>query len=106
MPLFFFTIIHLFRAIFRGFKDPEFRVLFWLVIMVLSSGTLFYHFVEKWSWLDSLYFCVTTLTAVGYGDLVPETSLGKIFTIIYILSGIGIIVGFVNAIAHHAKTKS
>ena len=48
-------------------------------------------------WLDALYFSVVTLTTVGYGDFSPQTDIGKIFTIIYIIGGIGIIFGFMSA---------
>jgi voltage-gated potassium channel len=36
---------------------------------------------------------------VGYGDLVPETDLGKLFTVVYVLAGIGILVAFFTALA-------
>ena len=86
----------------RNPDNPEFRGLLTLVLIILGTGTLFYHFVEGWKWLDSLYFAVTTLTTVGYGDLAPQTGFGKLFTIIYILSGLGVLVGFVNVLATHA----
>ena len=56
--------------------------------------------------LDSLYFSVTTLTTVGYGDFFPKTDAGKMFTIFYILAGVGILLGFVNAVAIRARNKS
>ena len=37
-----------------------------------------------------------TLTTVGYGDLAPTNSLSKIFTTIYTLSGLGVILNFVS----------
>jgi hypothetical protein len=43
-----------------------------------------------------------SLATVGFGDLVPTTHAGKIFTVVYVLSGIGILVSFFTALA--AKT--
>ena len=57
---------------------------------------------EGWSLFDSFYFSVITLPTIGYGDLSPSTTAGKIFTIVYIFVGLGIILGFVNAIAERS----
>lgn len=65
--------------------------------ITLLGGAFFYHFVEEWSWLDSFYFSVITLTTVGYGDMAPQTDIGKVFTMVYLITGIGIIFGFINA---------
>ena len=62
-------------------------------------GAAFYHEFEGWGWIDSMYFCITTLTTVGYGDLYPHTDIGKIFTSIYLLMGIGILLGYIKVIA-------
>jgi len=55
-------------------------------------GATFYHFVEKLSWVDALYFTTVTLATVGYGDIAPKTTAGKLFTVFYVLIGISIFV--------------
>ena len=69
------------------------------------SGTTFFTLVEGWSVLDSFYFSVTTLTTVGFGDPAPATAAGKIFTILYIFVGLGVIGGFINVLAKHTFAR-
>jgi hypothetical protein len=69
------------------FRTPKYRSLLYWVLFILAFGTFFYNRVEGWSLLDSLYFCVVTLGTVGFGDLSPQTTNGRAFTIFYILFG-------------------
>jgi len=46
-------------------KEKFFGVLAILTIVTLIIGTTFYHYVENWSLLDSLYFSTITLTTIG-----------------------------------------
>jgi voltage-gated potassium channel len=86
-------------------SDEAFRVLLALVLSLLLSGTIFFTLVEGWSVLDSFYFSVTTLTTVGFGDPAPATAAGKIFTILYIFVGLGVIGGFINVLAKHTFAR-
>lgn len=79
-----------------------FRLAGILAISVITIGTVFYHFVEKLSWVDAYYFSVITLATVGYGDITPHTDIGKIFTTFYVLCGIGIIGLFANLLIKRA----
>jgi len=74
-------------------------------LVVLTVGTVTYHFIEGWKWLDSFNFSIITLTTIEYGDLYPKTDFGKVFTIFYILIGVGIIFGFINAFYEHRVIK-
>jgi voltage-gated potassium channel len=97
---FFLTTLRLLRSVGGAWRrDPEFRSLMFLVAVTLLGGTVFYSSVEGWSVVDAFYFSVTTLTTVGLGDLSPETTVGKIFTVIYIFAGLSIILGFIDAVS-------
>ena len=93
------------RTIIRSMGDPEFRALFGLVVALLTVGSLFYWQVEGWTLFNSLYFSVITLTTVGYGDFSPHTLLGKIFTMVYIFVGLGILLGFIETIARRSREE-
>jgi len=102
----FLTLVNFIRSIMNGLKDPEFRGLFFTLLITLIVGTLFYRRAEGWSLFDSLYFSVITLSTVGYGDLAPTKIGSKIFTIMYIFMGIGILLGFVEKMSRTWYRKS
>ncbi len=80
------------------FQDPESRVpLFWAG-STLVFGAFAFHWIERWSYLDALYFCVVSLATVGYGDLAPKTPFGRAFAIIYIINGVAILLALFDRI--------
>lgn len=91
----------LIKTIKSFLSDEEYRNLLVTSVSIIILGTVSYRYLEGWTWLDSLYFSIITLTTIGYGDFSPQTNGGKVFTIFYILLGIGIILGFVNTVYHH-----
>lgn len=72
-----------------------------VIILILFGSATFYHFVEKWQYLDALYFSAATMTTVGYGDITPQTASGKIFTIVFVFTGVGIALYGLSVIAAH-----
>ena len=98
MSSFLLTLARFMRAFVRGLKDAEFRALLFVLVGLLVCGAIFYSTVEHWSILDSLYFSVSTLATVGYGDLHPTTPLSKVFTIFYIVLGVGVFVAFITKV--------
>jgi voltage-gated potassium channel len=95
----FANIRRLFQGLHYALKQPEVQGGAQLTLSLILIATVFYWVVEGWSLLDAAYFAVVTIATVGYGDLAPHTTLGKIFTIGYIVSGIGIFVAAITALA-------
>ena len=89
----------------RGVNRPAFIFLLFVSLsMILLSAGAFY-ILERavnpnlQSLLDALYFSVTTMTGVGFGDIVPVTSGGKLLAIIMMLGGTAIFVSFTAVLA-------
>lgn len=61
------------------------------LLAVLTTGTAGYRYIENWTWLESLYMTVITVSTVGYGELYPLSEAGQLFTIFLILTGVGIV---------------
>ena len=77
----------------------------YLVASVLGSSTIFFHLVEGWSWFESFYFSVVTMSTVGYGTVVPVTFMGKVGVIFLIFSGVGALAVLVQIFASDAIEK-
>ena len=64
-------------------------VLFWLF------GALIYHYMEGWTYGDSLYFNYVFFLTIGFGDLSPATQVGKVVFIIWSMLAVPIMTNFV-----------
>ena len=81
--------MYLLNIVLSFLRDKEYRKLLGITTVIIGLGTVFYHYIEGWSWIDAAYFSVITLTTIGY-----------------IIIGVGVILGFVNAVYHHYKTQN
>jgi voltage-gated potassium channel Kch len=69
------------------------------IIILIGFGTWAYTHIEGWTYAQSFYFSVSTLTTVGYGDeIVPTTDGSRVFTAIYILVGVGVVIAALTSI--------
>jgi voltage-gated potassium channel len=86
----------------RRFAGNYRRILFALlaVTIAIGSGTVGFFLIEGWSILDSLYVAAQTVTTVGYGDLTPATRNGRIFSTIFMLAGVGVVLYALTATVH------
>ena len=91
----------IFTSIISFLKDISYKNLLFTTNFFIAHGTVVYHYIDGWAWLDSLYFSVITLTTIDYGDFSPKTDLGKIFTLLYIVIGVALIFGFFNSLMLH-----
>ncbi len=86
-------------------NDKLIKILLTVLGVYIAMGSVFYHVVEGWNWVDSLYFTVITLSTVGYGDFSPHTTAGKLFTIPFIFIGVGLFIAVANAFLRNRGTK-
>ncbi|MCK4475591.1 MAG: potassium channel protein [Methanophagales archaeon] len=60
------------------------------LLLVVVGGTVGFMYLEGLTPLNAIYMTIVTITTVGYGDIVPRTFYGKIFTAGLMISGVGI----------------
>jgi voltage-gated potassium channel len=94
MPLYLSEGSSLVQALLRSYRKINVFLLF-VLTLVTVLGSLMYliegHTHGFTSIPESIYWAIVTLTTVGYGDISPETPLGKIVACIIMLSGYAII---------------
>ena len=100
MISFFLTLKRFLTGLIHSFKKQSFRTIFFLISLTLLSGTIFYTKEEGLSIIDALYFCIATLSTVGHPTFEPQTDLGKIFTMVYIVVGTGLFLALIAHIAY------
>jgi voltage-gated potassium channel len=82
----------------------RFRVPLLLLAAAIGGGTAGYHLIERWGFLDALYMTVTTLTTVGFREVRPLTTQGRMFTIALVLFGVITLFTSIGIIANVALT--
>ncbi len=65
---------------------------------------------EVTNWFDSIYWTITTLSTVGYGDITPDSIIGKLVAMVNMLFGVALfpafgalVVGFMNSMWQKKK---
>jgi len=78
---------------FRRSRDPvgPFRRSLFLLGVLILIGTVGYHQLEGMSAVDSLYMTVITMTTVGFQEVRPLSSTGRLFTVALIFAGVGVV---------------
>jgi hypothetical protein len=78
----------------------KFRLKIHLAIFtaLLSLGIIGFMFFENMSLTNAIYFSIVTMATVGYGDIHPQTEIGKILALIIIIGGVGTFLGAIASI--------
>ena len=63
-----------------------------LLVLVGVTGAIGYHILAKLNWLDSVYMATTTLFTVGFREMGEVNNNTKLFTIFYLVTGLGVAV--------------
>jgi voltage-gated potassium channel len=72
-----------------------------LFLLVLTFGVVGYSVIEGFRFLDALYMTVITVGTVGFKEVHELSDGGKIFTIILIITSIGIVTYTLSVVAAH-----
>jgi hypothetical protein len=69
-----------------------------ILVCYITSGAALFHELQKWGVLDSIYFCFTALSTIGFGELQPKDELGMCVASVYIIVGMAIVAMCFNLI--------
>jgi voltage-gated potassium channel len=77
------------------------KIIWWgtVLLALLLAGSLGFVWIEGWNFFDALYMTVTTLTTVGYGEVHPLSHLGRLYNMVLILAGMGVLFYIVGSLA-------
>ena len=75
--------------IIKKYRSKFYIALFTLVVLLIG-GSIVFKYVENWTWIDSFYFSVSTISTVGYGDTTPHTETGRLIASAFILISVPI----------------
>ena len=76
------------------------------ITFVVVVGTAGYMLIEDWGFLDALYMTITTITTVGFKEVGALSTEGRVFTIVLILGGVGVILyGLVTIVEYTIKAQ-
>nr|WP_246293744.1 potassium channel family protein [Desulfobacter latus] len=86
------------KFLYYKFMKFRLKIYFAIFIVLLAVGIIGFMLFENMSLTNAIYFSIVTMATVGYGDIHPQTEIGKILTIIIIIGGVGTFLSVVASI--------
>ena len=99
------------RHVLRGcrrFLRPHIPPRVWLAllipVMLLGAGTVGYRWIEgePWTYFDGFYMTAITITTIGYGEVYPLSTAGRVFTVVLAYSGVFTLAYFASELVRAA----
>ncbi|TBW28356.1 TrkA family potassium uptake protein [Gramella sp. KN1008] len=90
----------------RKLIDSRIKLAILLIILVFFIGVVGFRFLYDYSWVNALYMTIITISTVGYGEVQPMGTYGKIFTSLFILAGLFIFGFGLSTITEHILNKN
>jgi hypothetical protein len=94
------------RDLLRSLSRPAMIFLFFVTLTLIFSAAGLFHVLEGshvnpklMDFFDSVYFTVTTMSGVGYGDIVPTTKAGKALSMLMMIAGTALFASYTAVIA-------
>lgn len=76
------------------------RIAILFLLAITATGTVGYMVIEGAGFFDAYYMTIITLASVGYGEVIPLSRMGRLFTSFLIISNIGLFTYAISMIAH------
>lgn len=78
----------------------RFFTAFFVTFVLIVLGTVFFNMIEGWSYINSFYYTVASLTTMGV-VMIPTTETGLLLTSIFSLLGVGVFLFFIAVVSEH-----
>lgn len=93
------------NPLIKFFRTKIYTAVF-LLTLLLAIGVIGFRVMSNYTWVDSVYMTVITITTVGFGEVQPLDDNAKIFTIFLILTSV-IILGYaITVITEYILSKN
>jgi potassium channel subfamily K, other eukaryote len=85
-------------------KAALYSAMYNILFLIITAGTLV-GLIERWRFVDSLWWAYVTLSTIGYGDTTPTKDASLIITCFFIIYGVGILSNALSTVAAYWKAK-
>lgn len=99
------------RKLRKFYNTNGFKYVVFATVMTIITGGVLIHYAEGMAYGDGIWWAFVTATTVGYGDISPDTTYGRLIAMALMLVGIGLIGSLTSTLtsfflSHHKKRAS